>query len=83
MADTDQGLYYRREQSQIKHEVLKKYLERFAHIVGMWAKGLIYVDAFSGPWNSVDPNLSHSSFAIAVNQLRIARSTVAERFHRN
>lgn len=48
----------------------------------MWANGLIYVDAFSGPWNSVDPNLNDSSFAIAVNQLRIARSTVAERFHR-
>ncbi len=73
-------LYFEREQSQIKHQVLAKYLERFARIVGKWSKGLIYVDAFSGPWNSVSSDLRDSSFAIALQQLRSARSTVEERY---
>ena len=70
------GRYYEREQSQIKHVILDKYLERFARIVGSWAKGLIYIDAFSGPWNSLSDDLSDSSFAIACNQLRAARESV-------
>ncbi len=76
----ENDLYFQREQSQIKHEVLRKYLQRFARIVGKWAKGLIYVDAFSGPWNSVSGDLSDSSFAIAVEELRSARDTVSQKY---
>jgi three-Cys-motif partner protein len=68
--------YLQREQSRIKHEVLEKYLERFARIVGSWCEGIIYVDGFSGPWNSISEDLRDSSFAIALKQLRAARDTV-------
>lgn len=78
MVDRDDELYFEREQSQIKHVILDKYLERFARIVGSWARGLIYIDAFSGPWNSVSDDLRDSSFAIACNQLRAARHSIQE-----
>ncbi len=80
MNPTDDELYFRREQSQIKHVVLEKYLERFAIIVGQWAEGIIYVDGFSGPWNSVSGDFRDSSFAIALGQLRSARDTVRASF---
>ena len=80
MTEVNLEHYHEREQSLIKHEILKKYLERFAHIVGSWTDGLIYVDAFSGPWNSVDPDLQDASFSIALNQLRAGRDTAADVF---
>lgn len=76
MSASDNEIYYEREQSQIKHVILDKYLERFAFIVGSFAKEIIYIDAFSGPWNSVCKDLSDSSFAIALRQLRSARDTL-------
>lgn len=73
-------LYFDREQTRIKHVVLDKYLERFARIVGQWADGILYIDGFSGPWNTVSNDFQDSSFAIALAQLRSARDTVRE-FH--
>ncbi len=71
-------LYFEREQSQIKHEVLEKYLERFARIVGKSYDGILFVDGFSGPWNVGATDFSDSSFAIALKQLRGARETVRQ-----
>jgi three-Cys-motif partner protein len=82
MNPADDELYLRREQSQIKHVVLEKYLERFAIIVGQWAEGILYVDGFSGPWNSVSDDFRDSSFAIALSQLRSARDIVREKFRK-
>ena len=76
MGASDNELYYEREQTQIKHVILEKYLERFALIVGSFAKEIIYIDAFSGPWNSVSNDLRDSSFAIALKQLRSARDSL-------
>jgi three-Cys-motif partner protein len=54
-------------------------LERFAHIVGTHWDTLTYVDCFSGPWNARSNKFQDSSFGIAINELRKARDTHAQR----
>lgn len=66
-------LYARREQTLVKHIILKHYLERFAIIVGSHWDTLTYVDCFSGPWKVKSEKFEDSSFAIALEQLRKAR----------
>ena len=72
---TNDELYERREQTRVKHYILRHYLERFAHIVGHHWESITYVDGFAGPWNVRSPDLQDSSFAIALNELRKARDT--------
>src|SRR5437870_456076 len=74
--------YIGREQSLVKHYILRRYLERFAHIIGSWASTITYVDCFSGPWKSEASDLSDTSFAIALGELRKARETLKEKKHR-
>jgi three-Cys-motif partner protein len=76
---TDQNLYADREQTLVKHEILRRYLERFALIVGSKWDVITYVDCFAGPWNSRSNDLADSSFAIALEQLRRARNELAKR----
>jgi len=71
-------LYTGREQTLVKHFILRKYLERFAYKVGSHWDVLTYVDCFSGPWNARSEVFEDSSFAIALKQLRNARDTLAE-----
>src|SRR4051794_26590696 len=71
-------LYEGREQSQVKHFILQRYLCDFAHKVGFGWEAITYVDCFSGPWNVQSADLSDSSFAIALNELRKARATLEE-----
>ena len=73
MADPD--LYAGREQTLVKHSILGKYLERFAHIIGSHWNSITYVDCFSGPWNVKSDDMSDSSFSIALQELRKARDT--------
>jgi three-Cys-motif partner protein len=72
-------LYEGREQTLVKHFILQKYLERFAHIVGSLCDVLTYVDCFSGPWNARSEKFEDSSFAIALTQLRKARDSHSSR----
>lgn len=72
-------LYTGREQTLVKHAILRKYLERFAHIVGSHWNSITYVDCFSGPWNVRSNDLADSSFAIALQELRKARDTWRQR----
>jgi three-Cys-motif partner protein len=76
---SEEELYLGREQTQIKHFILRKYLERFGPIVGTFAESITYVDCFSGPWNLASDDLRDSSFAIALEVLRKVRTTLAER----
>jgi three-Cys-motif partner protein len=76
-------LYAGREQTLVKHFILQKYLERFAYKVGSYWDALTYVDCFSGPWNARSEVFEDSSFAIALQQLRNARDTLAEQRGRN
>lgn len=71
MSDAD--LYTGREQTLVKHFILRQYLERFAIIVGTHRDTLTYVDCFSGPWNVQSEDFKDSSFSIALEQLRKAR----------
>ncbi|HEX7183064.1 MAG TPA: three-Cys-motif partner protein TcmP [Thermoanaerobaculia bacterium] len=72
-------IYQDREQSLVKHHILRKYLRRFAPIVGSGWNSITYVDCFAGPWNTQSPDLRDSSFAIALEELRRARQTHADR----
>ncbi len=68
-------IYEGREQSRVKHEILKHYLESFTHIVGFNWPSITYIDGFSGPWNARSSDLSDTSFAVALSELRRARET--------
>lgn len=76
---TSDSLYHGREQSQVKHLILQKYLKRFALIIGSWADSITYIDCFSGPWESRSANYEDTSFAIAIGELRKARDQLAVR----
>ena len=76
---SNDDLYIGREQTLVKHIILKHYLERFAIIVGSRWDTLTYVDCFSGPWNVQSDDFKDSSFAIAIEQLRKARDVHKKR----
>lgn len=76
MTSTD---YEDREQTAVKHQILERYLNGFAPIVGDWARDIAYVDCCAGPWKSSDPNLGDTSFGRAVGALRAAKSVLAQR----
>ena len=65
--------YIGREQTLVKHFILRSYLSRFAPIVLKNWNSISYVDCFSGPWNAHNNDLSDTSFAIALDELRKAR----------
>jgi three-Cys-motif partner protein len=71
--------YVGREQTLVKHIILQKYLERFAHIIGSRWSTINYIDCFSGPWNVHSQNLEDSSFYIAISELRKAQEAHAKR----
>lgn len=79
---SEQELYAGREQTLVKHFILREYLERFTHIVGTFADSITYVDCFSGPWNVRSNDLKDSSFSIALAELRKARTTLEGRGRR-
>ena len=74
---TSDSLYHGREQSQVKHLILQRYLERFAFIIGSWSDSITYIDCFSGPWESRSENYEDTSFVIAIGELRKARDQLA------
>jgi three-Cys-motif partner protein len=71
--------YFGREQSQVKHFILQRYLSAFANIIGSVWSTISYVDCFSGPWESHATDLSDTSFSIALSELRKARGTLRAR----
>ncbi|MCA9681233.1 MAG: three-Cys-motif partner protein TcmP [Myxococcales bacterium] len=64
--------YHGREQSFLKHRVLKQYVESWAHKRGSVAKRLWYVDVFSGPWQSRTTDLRDTSICIGLDALESA-----------
>lgn len=71
--------YADREQTQVKHEALKRYLSAAVPIVGSWAEDIAYVDCLAGPWNEASEALEDTSFHVAITTLRNTRSTLAAR----
>ena len=72
-------LYAGREQTEVKHRILERYLSAFAPIVGHWAADIAYVDCLAGPWESRGEQLEDTSFARSISVLRTARSILAMR----
>lgn len=69
--------YEGREQTYIKHEVLRRYLEKWALKLGKVARygggRLWYVDCFAGPWRSENERHADTSVAIGLDALTKAR----------
>lgn len=69
MADTYAG----REQTQAKHDILKRYLQALTFkLMEFGQQELTYVDGFSGPWGSKTQDFSDTSFKIAISVLEDA-----------
>ena len=73
--------YFGREQTYLKHRVLKCYLESWAHKMCSRSKyssqpiKLWYIDCFAGPWKSADEELKDTSVFIGLNALGEALKT--------
>jgi three-Cys-motif partner protein len=83
MGDQSEELYAGREQTFVKHFILQRYLERFAHIVASGFDTITYVDCFAGPWQERSANLADTSFSIAIRELKKAKKTHKEISGRN
>lgn len=68
--------YAGREQTFLKHFVLSRYLQIVAIKIGMTHREFVYVDGFSGPWESQSPDLKDTSFMIALGILSGVREIV-------
>lgn len=71
--------YSGREQSYLKHFVLKKYLERLAYNVLSFADEIVYVDGFCGPWRSEDEDYCDTSFHIASHTLHEVSNSLGKK----
>jgi three-Cys-motif partner protein len=59
--------YFGREQSQVKHKVLERYLQAFSPIIGTRYDEIVYVDCMAGPWEAKDEALRDTSFHTAIS----------------
>ena len=68
--------YFGREQTKVKHFILKRYLQALAFkILGIF--DVCYVDGFSGPWETQTEDFSGiSSFMIAIDVLKDAQHQI-------
>lgn len=69
--------YRGREQTYVKHQLLKTYLERLFMIVGQSQPCIRYVDCFSGPWQEGTENLQDTSISIALDIMRKCKEGLA------
>ncbi|MDC3960735.1 three-Cys-motif partner protein TcmP [Polyangium jinanense] len=72
--------YQGREQSYLKHRVLKEYLLEWGIKLGSVARRglpvrLCYVDCFAGPWEAKDAAFADTSIALALDALEAAAAT--------
>ncbi|MDZ4109674.1 MAG: three-Cys-motif partner protein TcmP [Brevundimonas sp.] len=75
----DKASYQGREQAFVKHYLLETYLERLFQITANRFDQIVYVDGYSGPWQSQGQSLEDTSFCIALSALRKAKSFQAAR----
>ncbi|MDX1923568.1 MAG: three-Cys-motif partner protein TcmP [Alphaproteobacteria bacterium] len=66
-------LYEGREQTLAKHILFGDYIKTLAYHILYSRDELVYVDGFSGPWESKDGNYSDTSFSIALKKLSEVR----------
>ena len=65
--------YRGREQTFVKHLVLRGYLERVAWNILSFRDEFVFVDGFSGPWKARTASYADTSFGIAIERLRAVR----------
>lgn len=70
--------YRGREQTYVKHTLLRNYLDRLGHKIGSKWDCINYVDCFAGPWEAAEPGFGDTSFGIAVGSLSKAQEHLAE-----
>jgi three-Cys-motif partner protein len=73
--------YEGREQSQFKHDFLKKYLSKLLFIIlqSESANEFVYVDGFAGPWKSKSNTFDDTSAAIALQEMEKVRAHFFEK----
>lgn len=69
--------YEGREQTLVKHILLRDYLERVAWNILSFKSDFVFVDGFSGPWMNVNDDYSDTSFGIAIEKLRRVKAGFA------
>jgi three-Cys-motif partner protein len=71
--------YHGREQTYMKHRVLKLYLDSWAQKLASRARrqaiSLWYIDCFAGPWNAAEGDCRDTSIWIALQALNAAATT--------
>jgi three-Cys-motif partner protein len=65
--------YAGREQAYVKHFLLGHYFSDLVHKVAGRFDEIVYVDGFSGPWQSEKDDLGDTSFGIALAAMRSAK----------
>jgi len=75
-------LYREREQTEVKHRCLERYLQAAVPILGSWSDDIVYVDCCAGPWKANGDNLEDTSFSRAVEVLKVAKQELARRGRR-
>jgi three-Cys-motif partner protein len=72
--------YRGREQTFVKHLVLRSYLELVAYNILSFRDEFVFVDGFSGPWKARTASYADTSFGIAIEKLRSVRDDFLGRF---
>jgi len=71
--------YRGREQTLVKHILLRDYLERVAWNILSFKSDFVFVDGFSGPWKHINHDYSDTSFGIAIEELRKVKAGFAKK----
>ncbi len=71
--------YIGREQTFIKHTLLRAYLERLFMIIGQYQENICYVDCFAGPWEERTENLRDTSIGISLDIIQKCRNVLLAR----
>jgi three-Cys-motif partner protein len=79
MSKVDLADYAGKEQAYVKHRLLAEYLPPLAYKVGSTWNSIVYIDAFSGPWQTNRRDLGDSSFAVAIKTLKEAQQGLLEK----
>ena len=69
--------YVGREQAFIKHSLLRSYFSALIHKIVSKYDEFVYVDGFSGPWESADEDFADTSFGIALAEMQKAKQVWA------
>jgi three-Cys-motif partner protein len=83
MPKANLSAYKGREQAYVKHYLLEKYLAPLAYKVGSKWGSFVYIEGFSGPWQTTRPDYGDSSFGVAVDTLRDVQRGLRETWRRN